>query len=209
MKALLRNWKAIFALLLVLISVGIYLKVYRPAKTEFESKQTNLNTMITALQSTIAENLRYVNVQDELPPAHEEIDASRLELYKKFPTELKEEDQIMYVVYLEKTFGTPIQFSFGTLTPIRTFSDGAALNGLTLVVNYETTYKGFKEMIDYLASDERITSIQNATMEYDEENDVAIGTLSLLCYLIDSDLLEYQSPEVETPTVGKPNIFAD
>ena len=207
MKALLKNWKAIIALLLVAAAVFVHFKVYRPAKQEFESKQTELNMMIVALQNTISENLRYVQIQDKLTPAMEDIQVSRLDLYKKFPTELKEEDQIMYVVYLEKTFGTQIQFSFGQVAPIRTFSDGSTLNGLTLVVNYETTYAGFKDMIEYLASDDRITSIQNATMEYDAENDVAIGTLSLLCYLMDSDLLEYQSPEVTTPAVGKPNIF--
>ena len=207
MNVLKRNWKAIIALILLIAAVGVFFLIYRPAKQEYETKAAQLNTMITALQHTIAENLRYVDVQEDLPPANEKIEASRLELYKKFPTELKEEDQIMYVVYLEETFGTEIQFSFGTVEPIRTFSDGSTLCGLTLTVNYDTNYEGFKEMINYLASDSRITSIQHATMEYDEENDIAIGSLTLLCYIMDSELLEYTSPEVSTPETGKPNIF--
>ena len=62
-------------------------------------------------------------------------------------------------------------------------------------------------MIVYLASDSRITSIQNATMQYDEANDIAVGSLTLICYIMDSELLEYQSPDVTEPSTGKPNIF--
>ena len=207
MKALKNNWKALVALALVIAAVCMYFLSYRPAKQEFENKERELNTMITALQNTIAENLRYVDIQDKLPGATEQLEASRLELYKKFPTELKEEDQIMYVVYLEDTFGTEIQFSFGAVEPMIPLSDGSTLCGLTLTVNYQTNYAGFKEMINYLASDSRITSIQFATMEYDEPNDVAVGTLTLLCYVMDSELLEYVNPDVTTPSTGKPNIF--
>jgi len=148
-----------------------------------------------------------VDIQEQLPPANEEIAASRLDLYKKFPTELKEEDQIMYVVYLEETFGTEIQFSFSEAVPMLSLSDGSTLMALPLVVNYNTDYEGFKEMIDYLASDSRITSIQNATMQYDDANDIAVGSLTLICYIMDSELLQYQSPDVTTPSTGKPNIF--
>lgn len=207
MSTLKNNWKALVALLLLIAAACVFLFGYRPAKSEFESKEKELNNMITALQSTIAENLRYVDIQDKLPPANEQIEASRLALYQKFPTELKEEDQIMYVVYLEDTFGTEIQFQFGTVEPLLPLSDGSTLCGLTLTVNYQTNYEGFKEMINYLASDSRITSIQVATMEYDEASDTAVGYLTLLCYIMDSELLEYVSPDVETPSTGKPNIF--
>jgi len=207
MNALKRNWKAIIAFLLLAAAVGVFFLVYRPAKEQYESKTKELNNMITALQGTIAENLRYVDIQNKLPPEHEKLSASRLELYKKFPTELKEEDQIMYVVYLEETFGTEIQFSFSEAVPMVPLSDGSTLMGLPLVVNYNTNYEGFKEMIDYLASDSRITSIQNATMQYDEANDIAVGSLTLICYIMDSELLEYQSPDVTEPSTGKPNIF--
>ena len=207
MKTLIRNWKAVVAFILLAAALGVFFLIYRPEKQAYENKIQELNTMITALQSTTAENLRYVDIQDKLPPATADLDASRLALYQKFPTELKEEDQIMYVVYLEETFGTEIQFSFSTPEPIRSFSDGSTLMGLTLTVNYQTNYDGFKEMIDYLASDSRITSIQNATMEYDDVNDIAVGSLTLLCYVMDSELLEYTSPDVEIPSTGKPNIF--
>lgn len=114
----------------------------------------------------------------------------------------------MYVLYLEEQFGTEISFSFGTVSPIRMLSDGALLEGLTLTVNYETTYQGFKDMVDYLATDSRITSIQYATVDYDAENDVATGTMTLLCYIMESDLMEeYQEPDVTEPRTGKNNML--
>lgn len=207
MNFLKQNWKALVALVLLMGAAAVFFLVYRPAQQEFESKQAELNTMITVLQNTIAENLRYVDIQEDLPPANEALEASRLALYEKFPTELREEDQIMYVVYLEDTFGTEIYFSFGEVGQLVPLSDGSSLNGLTLTVNYQTNYKGFKEMINYLASDSRITSIQNATMQYDDASDTAIGSLTLLCYVLDSELVDYQVSDITTPGTGKTNIF--
>ena len=87
-------------------------------------------------------------------------------------------------------------------------SDGATSGGLTLTVNYETTYQGFKDMIEYLSTDSRITSIQYCTLNYDDASDTATGTLTLLLYVMNSDLLDgYQPPVITEPDTGKPNLF--
>lgn len=207
MKFLKKNWKAFVALLLLIAAAWVHFGIYRPAKTEHERKVNELNTMITALQTTIAENLRYVDVQPELESAGEALDASRLTLYEKFPAELKEEDQIMYILYLEELFGNEIRFDFGTRTPVCQLSDGSMLVRLTMTINYETTYDGFKDMIDYLAADSRITSIETASINYSQEQDLAFGSLTLSRYMIYSGDLEYEAPEVAVPEVGKPNIY--
>lgn len=207
MKQLAKYWKIILALVLLLAAVPVIFMGYLPAKREYEAEERRLNTSISALQKTIAENLRYADIQDALPDAEAALEGSRLELYQHFPVELKEEDQIMYVLYLEELFGTEITFSFGSVDSLAVLSDGSVLGGLTLTVNYETDYQGYKDMIDYLATDERITSIQYSTMNYDAETDKAVGSLTLLCYVLDSDLLEYLPPDVTVPNTGKDNIF--
>lgn len=207
MKTLAKNWKVVLAVLMIMAALPIFFLGYLREKKAFETEESQLKTQISALQNTIAENLRYADIQEQLPDAEAELGESRLALYEKFPTELREEDQIMYVLYLEELFDTEISFSFGTVAPVRVLSDGAVLKGLTLTVNYETTYKGFKEMVDYLATDSRITSIQYATVDYDSENDTATGSLTLLCYIMDSDMLEYTEPDVTTPQTGKKNIL--
>ena len=81
------------------------------------------------------------------------------------------------------------------------------LQGLLITVNYETTYQGFQDMVNILATDSRIASVYQATIEYDAEKDVAAGYLTLILYLMDSDDLEYTPPDVFIPETGKDNIF--
>ena len=207
MKKVAKYWKVVLALLLIMAAFPIFFLGYLREKKTFEAEESRIKAQISSLQATIAENLRYADVQEQIPEAEAAVEESRLALYEKFPTELREEDQIMYVLYLEELFDTEISFSFGTVAPVQMLRDGAVLEGLTLTVNYETTYQGFKEMVDYLATDSRITSIQYATVDYDSENDTATGTLTLLCYIMDSDLLEYEEPDVNEPQTGKPNIL--
>lgn len=208
MRFLGRYWKVLLSLIILIAAVVIYFSGYRAEKILHETRVQQKNTMITSLQATVAENNRYTDVQEALPEATERINASRLDLYEKFPVEMKEEDQIMYVLYLEKLFGTEIFFSFATPQPICMLQDGSNLMGLLLTVNYETTYDGFQDMVSYLSSDSRVTSVQSATIEYDAANDKAVGQLSLVLYLIETDLLEYVKPDVADPGTGKENIFS-
>lgn len=207
MSALAKHWKLVLGVVLLLAALLIFFGVYRIEKAAYESEHSILTTSINALNSSIAENVRYAGVQDELEDALGELQASRLALYEHFPVELREEDQIMYVLYLEQMFGTEISFSFSFAAPITALYDGAALAGVTLTVNYETTYQGFKDMVEYIATDSRIASVQYATMNYDEEADAATGTITITLYVMQSDLLEYRPPNVAQPDAGKDNIF--
>ena len=209
MKVLAKYWKVLIAIILLLVAAFLYMNVYKTEEAAYQSESQQLRTMIMALQSNIAENNRYADIQDELEEAKAEVKASRLELYQHFPVEMKEEDQIMYVLYLETLFGTEISFSFSEAQPIMALydEDGANLMGLLLTVNYETTYQGFQDMVNYLATDARITSVYEATIDYDADKDVATGTVTLLIYLVDSEMLEYLPPDVAKPEIGKDNIF--
>ena len=207
MKVLGKYWKLLLALILIGLAAHVYFNMYEAELEAYEKETKQLNTYITGLQSTIAENSRYADVQDKLEEANAAIDASRLALYEHFPVEMKEEDQIMYVLYLETLFGTEIHFSFSQAQPLTALRDGSTLMGLVLTVNYETTYQGFQDMVKYLSADSRITSVHSASIEYDAKKDIAKGDLTLILYLIDSDLLEYLPPDVAQPETGKDNVF--
>lgn len=206
MMQLKKYWKAIVAVVL-LIAFALVLSNYFSERQAHQAEVDKLQSNNHMLQDKVDANKEYEDVQDELEDASAQLMASRLELYQKFPVEMKEEDQIMYVLYLEKIFGTEIFFSFGQAQPMTVLKDGAKVMGLTLTVNYQTSYDGFKDMIDYLATDSRVTSVQFAQIQYDAASDTAVGTVTLLLYLIDSDLLDYVSPEVNEPDTGKDNIF--
>ena len=206
MQQLKKYWKALVAVVLLIAFVMVFSN-YLSERQAHQAEIDKLESNNQALQNKVDANEKYEDVQDELEEASAQLMASRLELYQKFPVEMKEEDQIMYVLYLEKIFGTEIFFSFGQAQPMTVLKDGAKVMGLTLTVNYQTSYDGFKDMIDYLATDSRVTSVQFAQIQYDAATDTAVGTVTLLLYLIDSDLLDYVSPEVNEPETGKDNIF--
>lgn len=201
------HWKGTLGIVLFVAALLVLLLVFNPNRKEYESESEQLAMMNTALQNSIAENTRYTGVQDKLDGAREEILDSRTALYSHFPAELREEDQIMYTVYLEKVFGTVISFEFGTTVPLMQMTDGGILGGLTLTVNYSTSYEGYKNMIKYLATDSRITSIQYSSMDYDQASDTVTGWITLLCYTMVSELNEYKPPVVTEPDTGKINIF--
>lgn len=207
MKLLKKYWKLLIALALICLAVFIYNDKYKVEKAAYETKVDQLENLSTALTNSIQKNLRYKDIQDDLEVAMAELDNSRLSLYQHFPVELREEDQIMYVLYLETIFGTEISFSFNQAQGVTGLYDGASLQGLIMQVNYETTYEGFQEMIHYLATDERVTSVYDATIAYDADRNIAAGTITLILYLMDTDKLEYTAPDIAIPELGKDNLF--
>lgn len=207
MKAIAKYWKVILAVILIAVAAFLYFDKYKTEEAAHETKVRQMETMIMALKASIEENEKYADIQDQLPDATAELDASRLELYKHFPVEMREEDQIMYILYLETIFKEEIFFEFAQAVELTPLRDGSSLQGLLLTINYETTYEGFKDMVDYLATDSRITSIHEATIQYDAENDIAVGYISIIVYLIDSPDREYTAPDIAIPESGKDNIF--
>ena len=152
MKVIGRNWKAVLSVLLLLVAVLVYVLGYRPRSEAYVMERDQLNAQITALQTTIVENEMYKDVQDQLEPAEAAIEESRAALYENFPADMKEEDQILYLLYLEKTLGTgskelgytqklhdiflqrfgsggDIEFSFGEITPMQAVSPALARFG--------------------------------------------------------------------------------
>lgn len=207
MKFLGKYWKVLLALILVAAAVFVYMNKYQVEKNTFETKTQQLGMIIMTLESKIQENMKYAEVQDQLEEAKLELEASRMDLYKAFPVEMKEEDQIMYVLYLETLFKEEIFFSFAQPIQLVTLQDGSNLQGLMMTVNYKTTYDGFQDMLTYLSTDSRVASVYESTITYDAENDVAQGYLTLIVYLLDTEKMEYMPPDVAVPDTGKDNIF--
>lgn len=207
MKLIANCWRIVLALLLVAAAAALYFLVYIPEVENNRLEESQLNITISSLNFQIAQDKKYESVRGELDAAIKALNESRLELYKHFPVELREEDQIMYVLYLEQKFGKEITFSFSQPQAIAILSDGATLQGLTLSVNYECSYKRFKEMVKFLSTDSRIASVQMANVNYDAKKDKASGNISITLYLIDSKDLEYQPPKLPETDTGKDNIF--
>lgn len=229
MSTLAKYWKIVLALILAVIALLVVLLVYLPGRAKYELQKVALNGNISVLQTSLAEALKYpADMEEDIQAATKEVEDSRLELYQHFPSQMKEEDQLLYLLGLEDAFGTDdsgelgysqdlhqifldkfgvdITYSFGTDTPLLTLSDGAILSGQTITVYFSGPYDRVKEMIRYLGTEEvPLTSIQYASLYWSD--DAVTGTFTLLNYLLDSDLLEYHIPVVDMPDTGKSNIF--
>lgn len=203
-----RYWKIIFALLLLIAAVIVYFAVYRPAHTEYETQLQTLDASIRIQELSSGQVQQQDGILELLPEKQAEIAESRRELYNHFPVAMREEDQILYILDLEQIFGTEIDFDFGRTETISLLSDGTVLQALKLKINYVTTYEGFKDMLDYLSKDSRITSVRHADMQYNAETDTLSGTVTIQRYLLVPPGAEYQEPDIETPgEIGKDTIF--
>lgn len=216
MRLLSKYWKALLALILAGAAAFLFVNVYQTEKRAYDYDKELLNTTIMALQQNIATNTPYKDVQEEITAEREKLAASRLDLYNHLPVDVKEEDQIMYVLYLESVFGTEIGFEFSDPAPILELNDGSVLKSVDLIVNYRSTYKGFQDMINYLAQDYRVVSVDKANIKYYPKQDLAVGYVKIKLYLLDTsasvdeEIRKYVAPIdklINVPNVGKENIF--
>ena len=206
MSVLKKYWKGLLAFLFLLAAVAVVFMKYLPAKQLYEQEKANLEMQNTILQTQLIENQKYAAVQEDLEEATAAIQVSRDDLYAKFPVEMKEEDQILYMLYLEEKFGKEVTFSFAQEETLQVLSDGSALQGMTFAFDYETTYKGFKKMVEEIATDTRITSVRYATLNHSPKEDKVTGQMIVSLYLL-KDAREYTAPEVVTPSIGKENPY--
>ena len=215
MRRIAKYWKALLALVLIAVSVPLFLKIVQ-RRDDYQMQLNSLNMQIASYQAAIQPNLVYADVQDKLEGELAAIDESRKELYSRFPSQLLEEDQLLYFDYLAEKFkddaeltvskdGVGIQFTYSQITPITQLSDGTYLCGMTFGVCFETTYEGFKTLTERFSTDERIASVRYATLNYDAENDVATGGVVITLYTISSQ--PYVPPEATEHTTGKETIF--
>lgn len=206
MSFLRRNLRPLLAGTMLLLTLVLYIFSYLPAQRAFEAERERLSEENEILREAVLENLRYAAQRPQIDDATRALRESRAALYRQFPTALREEDQLLFVLSLERRFGTPIDFDFGAAQPIAALTDGAELGGVTLTVNYETTYCGFKDMLRAIASDARVTSIRSATMDYDARTDTLRGELTILCYTLDTGAA-YTPPTLGESAVGKSDLF--
>ena len=206
MKRLAKYWMVLLALILAAAAVVVYIKGYQADAEAYQLEYDSLTQQISILQAQIASNVPYADIQDQIDGALEEIDASREKLFEPFPADILEEDQILYVLYLQEIFGSDIDFAFSDVVPLSPLNSGEELGGLSLTVNYETTYQEFKNLVDYLATDSRVTSVRYCTMTYDKATDTLSGSMTIVLYTVNAR--EYERPEIDHEDPGKDNIFS-
>lgn len=199
-----KYWKSLIAVVMAVVAIPLFMKASEKRK-ELDQQKQNLNNTLASVQAGINSNMAYADVQEQIDSELERLDASRRRLYDRFSAPLLEEDQIRYIMYLEEVFENELSFSFTQAAPVVDLSDGNQIEGMTYTLSFQTTYEGFKDLVDYLAADDHIASVHVVTLNYQKEQDVAVGSITLTLYTATANPYEpFQPAEHET---GKDTIF--
>lgn len=228
-----KYWKVLLAVVLLIAAVLILVRMYFPEKAAYEVQVSMAEVLKTALQSSIQEqqeeNRELAAIKDEIGPALREVEAAseqlaedRETLYGNFPGDMLEEDQILYVMDLEDILDMEVMFGrvydslsgsqsrdtvfeFGAPLQLRRLTDNSTLYYTSIKIDFDMPYEAFKQMLVYLANDERITSINYTKIDYDTVNGRVVGFATLMYYFLDA--VPYEAPVIDGQETGKRDLF--
>ncbi len=188
MKIFISKW--IVALLFVVIGAiavfYVYNGHYLPILEENEKLEQQIKLYEKNLQNLAQHKLNEETYKSETEKAKKEVE----ELLAKFPVEIRLEDELLYVDYLEEK----LKYSIGTLNVGAEYSIYSMANGKTLcaqyiTVPYTTTYKGFKELVTFFngdnkTDDEYPASIVQISVSYNPQTDTMSGAMIIRRYYV-------------------------
>ena len=137
------------------------------------------------------------------------------EILANFPAEIKLEDNLLYVGYLEDNLG----FSISTLNVGANYSVYSMKNSTTLcaqyiTVPYRTTYSGFKKLVNFFNGENKTgeqypASIVQISVAHNESDGSISGSMVLRRYYIVGGDAEYVPPKIPDGMfdIGIENIF--
>ena len=74
-------------------------------------------------------------------------------------------------------------------------------------ISYETSYKGFKEIMDYINENKDRMSVNNFSLSYDTETGLVAGTTSINMYSVTGTDKQYTQQNLSGVGLGTDNIF--
>ena len=137
------------------------------------------------------------------------------EILSKFPAEIRLEDELLYVEYLE----SKLQYDIGSLSVGADYSIYSMSNGQTLctqyiTVPYKTNYEGFKSLVTFFngenkTGDEYPASIVQLSMAHNSNDGTISGSMILRRYYLVGAGAEYVPPQIPDGMfdIGVDNIF--
>ena len=211
-----RDAKLLLILLGIIILLVGYLAVYNP----YVGKTETVEAESAALQPELAELQGYYSNLDSYYAGIDDAADTVQEELEKYPSDVRPEDLIMYVISLEDKIGLDItSIVFSGVDPIITFQtvdeneDGtyavrdvsAFRSGMT--VSCSLGYQEMKDMIDYLADTPLRTALDTVSVSFNSETGKLVGTATINKYFVAGADEEYVATEVPTVPIGTDDIF--
>lgn len=191
-------------LLIILGAVAFFAIVYFFVFQPQIEKASQLQVENQQLKARIAE----LNQRAEQQVFYqEETEAMKKEIVsyeKKFPSDVKEEDGIALALNLEDQYGIDISnLSFGErelITEDVFKTENVDLYRVMNSYEYQTDYKGLKQMIRYLQSEKENSSIDSLAVTFDSGSGFLSGTVNLNLFYLTGTERSYEEPDI--PGVG-------
>ena len=206
-------------LLLALVGIGIAVCAWQFGFKKINAKTDALNAETDVLKVEIS---KYTAVKDNIELYNTGIeDATNhiADVLYDFPAMVMEEDMIMFGRSLEKNiddtfvstvaFGAPSNVYVVTSHPVEatTMPISYSLYNNAITISYETSYEGFKELVDYVRSNKNRMTIENFSLAYDENTGLLTSSTAINMYSVTGTDKEYTQQNLSGVGLGLDNIF--
>lgn len=216
----------------ILIPVAVYFFVY----TSFTEKTATMNADNETLQSEVdyLQDLADHKQQyiDDTAAMQIQID----EIKSRFPAEYKPEDDILYIIGVEKDYGAQIPtIAMGTSSMIEVAATTEDANAETtdgtenaeattddsvdaatptislyqtpISVSMQSSYRSLKDIVTYINTDTNRKSIDSLAVVFDTETGLLSSTMAFTAYSLIGTEKEYVTPSVNGVFYGTNDIF--
>lgn len=206
-------------LLLALLGVGIAVCAWQFGFKKINEKTDALTAETDVLKVEIS---KYTAVKDNIELYNTGIeDATNhiADVLYDFPAMVMEEDMIMFGRSLEKSiddttvstvsFGAPSNVYVVTSHPVEasTVPISYSLYNNAITVSYQTSYEGFKEIVDYIRSNKNRMTMENFSLAYDEATGLLTASTAVNMYSVTGTDKEYTQQNLSGVGLGLDNIF--
>lgn len=210
-----RDAKLLLILLGAVVLLIGYFSIYIPysALADGVTSQTDaLRPQLTKLQGYYQNLSAYRTGTDS---AKSTIDAEM----KRYPTDVRPEDMIMYAETLRTNFGLNVKsISFSRPAPLLQFKgieakgNGYSIRSLTaykrsMTISCDVSYQKMKDMIDYINSTGLRTSLESITVSFDSGSGQLTGDAVVDQYFVTGDGDKYTATQVPDVSLGKGDLF--
>ena len=206
-------------LLLALLGIGIAVCAWQFGFKKINAQTETLRTETEALQLEIDKYTAVKNNIEVYTVGIETATNDIANILHKFPATVMEEDMIMLGRSLEKlmddTYVSGVSFNsasnvyVATSRPVEatTVPISYSLYNNNVLISFETSYKGFKEIMDYINENKNRMSVSNFTLSYDEKTGLVSGTTAVNMYSVAGTDKEYTKQNLSGVGIGTDNIF--
>ncbi len=213
MKIFIGKW--IIAILLIVAGVATLMYAYNSSYILAIEENEKLQKEIKLYESQIAQLDSAKRNEEKYKTETEKLKADVAKALSVFPAEIRIEDELLYVEYLEEQLKYDIgSLSIGADYSIYTMANGSTLCTQYVTVPYEATYEGFKAIVDFFngenkTEEENPASIVQISVSYNAGDGSVKGTMVLRRYYVIGEGAEYVPPKIPDGMfdIGVDNFF--